>query len=145
MNPAAYIAQCMALAPGEWRYLLWYFGARENLSDFTEQEEGWLRELLGAPEIGEAYRAALVSGALEYYRSREEKLLCEDTALAPYMTPGGANRLPAAVRRRMTEFLTGAHLYAEAYALVQAFGYDCLDGAARAALCSYAVTDFDFE
>lgn len=145
MNPAAYIAQCMALAPGEWPYLLWYFGVRGNLSDFTEQEEGWLKMLLAAPEIGEEYRACLIPGLLEYYRRREEKFLCDDTALAPYMTPGGAKLLPAAVRRHVTEFLTEAHLYVQAYTLVHAFGYDCLDGAARVALCSYAVTDFDFE
>lgn len=145
MQPDAYIAQCMALAPGEWPYLLRYFDGRKNLSGFTEQEAEWFKELLRTPQIGAKYRAGLLCGGLEYYGRRTEKLLRDEETLAPYVTPGGAACLPAAVCRQLMEFLTEAHLYEKAYALVQAFGYEYLGGAARVALCSYAITGMEYE
>ena len=145
MNPAIYIERCITLAPEEVPYILYYMRGRSDKTGGVKEKKEYLVRLLKSEGISTGYQAQLMEALLQYYQSREQEFIQDEAMICSYLEQGVEEYLATTTKRHLIEMLSEAHLYAQAYRMVQNDGYDYLGSAARVALCSYAITDCQFE
>lgn len=145
MNPAVYIERCLSLAPEEIPYILYDMRGRSKKADATGANKEYATRLLKSTAISAGYKAQLTEMLLAYYQRREEEFIQQESAIQAYLEQTQTAFLTTTTRRHLIEMLSEAHLYEQAYRMVQNDGYDYLGSAARVALCSYAITDAQFE
>lgn len=145
MNPETYIADCLRLAPKELRYILYDFRRKRSWEDFTEQDSRCFPLLLKSERISEKYKTELIPEIIRYYQKNEYDKTGGTVHLEKYLSRLELECLAPEERRYLTELLAEIHMYEKAYQTVQLLGYDYLSGTARVSLCSYAITECDFE
>lgn len=145
MYPEMYLERCMELAPEEWSYALAWYVRRDSISKTQEEKERLFAVLLGENRIDTEFKQELLMELLLGYRRREFDFSVSDNTLKRYLERADLESMSVAVRRRLAELLTEAHLYEKAYRMVEADGYNYLGNAARVALCSYGITGIGFE
>ena len=145
MNPAIYIERCLSLAPHETPYILYYMRGRGDKTDGAEAKKEYVTRLLKTAGISARYKAQLMEMLLAYYQRREQEFIQKESVIQSYLEQTESEFLATTTRRHLIEMLSEAHLYEQAYRMVTNDGYDYLGSAARVALCSYAITDAQFE
>lgn len=144
LQPERYLERCRSLAPEEWAYALFWAGSWEKKEMLTAEREQALLVLLRAEEISMYFRQELLL-EIVFQRLDLYEVLERSDGIKAYLKDADTGSMSIAVRRRLVELLTEAHLYEKAYRLIQMDGYDYLGAAARIVLCSYAITEAGFE
>lgn len=145
MHPELYLERCMKFAPDVWTYALAWYGKKDVLDKTLEEKERIISVLLEEKQIHTAFKQELLMELLLGYQQREYDFTIGDNTLKRYLEQTDLESMSVTVRRRLAQLLTEAHFYEKAYRMVQMDGYDYLNGAARAALCSYAITTAEFD
>ena len=145
MHPEVYLDRCLALAPDELSYALYYMRGSGTNRELVAGDSGYVLKLLQAEQISRRCKAELMPELISYYQRKEQDFVHSDDAIEQYLKQAGTDLLTAETRRHLIELLAEAHMYEQAYQLVQVNGYDYLGHAARVALCSYGITNIGFE
>ena len=144
MNPAAYIERCLEHVPDELPYLLYALCQPEAVTDERKRMD-MIAVLLDSDRISRRFETRLLSEVLCHCKDQEMGHLYRNDGMEEYLQRADAGLLPAADRRQMMELYVQMYRLKEAYAMVQIYGYDHLSSAACVSLCSYAITEAEFE
>lgn len=131
-----YLEKCRNLAPEELPYLLQYFGERPDYRKFLPEDEIFFPQILSATELDGTYQATLAGEILHYYRNKELDADCIN-----YLKQADYSVIPQVIRQYMMETLVQLRMYEQAYELVQVYGVDQIDAAAKVALASYVLSE----
>lgn len=145
MYPKVYLNSCLALAPDEISYVLYYMREMRQDGETDADEGGYLLKLLQSEQISREYKAELLAELIRYYRNKEQEFAHGAKAIEEYVKQSGMELLARETRRELIELLIEMRLYDSAYRLIQADGYEYLKKSARVALCSYGITEQGFE
>lgn len=145
MKPQDYLEKCQELAPQKLPYILYRFRGKHSWKDFFEQDSRYFSALLQSEQVSDSYKAVLLPEIIRYYQKKTYDSVNGNKMLEKYLSMADYGLLATDARRYLMQILTELHQYEKAYWMVQAFGYDYMDGAARVLLCSYAVTKAGFE
>lgn len=140
MNPRLYIERCLELAPNELKYIIYHFRGKSSCEEFTGKDSIYFSMLVQSEKISDSYKADLNPEIVRYYQKR-----AYDEMVVKYLSQIEFSMLKPEARRFLTEMLAEEHMFEKAYQVVQTFGYDYMEGAARVALCSYAIKAAGFE
>lgn len=135
-----YLSMAMNLAPMEIPYLVYCFDKNEKRNYFSPGDEERFSVLMDASEVKPEWKALLQSVFIKHFASKDlgsqvEKCLKE----ANY------DLLNVDSRHFMIEQLIEKQVFEQAYELLHRYGYDNIKSAYKVALCSYQITENEYE
>ncbi len=111
----------MACAPEKLPYLLKYFDKKKIWQTFEEEDLAYLRVLVDAPEISEAYRRELRLQMIAYFYDNYT-----GDALDEFLLSLSLEGIGSRDREKIMRLLVARRHYRRAYELLQAYGTECI-------------------
>lgn len=140
LNPDIYIQKCTVLAPGKPEYLLYRLLNHGDAGSLWLSDRDAFRKLMDSSEISETFRMKLL---MEMIRFCREKGYHDDAKL--YLQKIAFDGISVWERRQLAGFLAEQGMLENAYRLVRDYGYENLNRSILKQICSYAITEAEFE
>lgn len=135
-----YLEIAMKYAPMAISYLVYSFDKKQKNNQFSTTDTESFSALMDSQEVSEEWKALLQPAfirclAVRNIEGGQEKVLKN----ANYKL------ITADDRRFMVEQMIETRMFEQAYEMLVLYGYDTIGGACRVAICSYRITDTDYE
>ena len=141
MYPKRLAPALQELAPGEMPYILYEFGQRKNLTDFTSDDIHGLDRLLHAPEVRASYKRWLYPVILALFPEHEQEELVESY----FVEEVDFSTLSPETFSQILEWLVQKGHFQRVYQLIQRFDGLTLSGNTLRLLCDAMIPAKEYE
>lgn len=141
MYPKTLAPALQELAPGELPYILYAFGQRKKLTDFTSDDIHGLDRLLHAPEVRASYKRWLYPVILALFPEHEQEELVESY----FVEEVDFSDLSAETFSRILEWLIQKGHFQRVYQLIQRFDGLVLSRHSLRMLCDAMIPAREYE
>lgn len=135
-----YLDMAMKLAPMTVPYLVYSFDKKLKMNYFSVADEESFSVLMDSEEVSENWKALIQPAFVRHFVAKD----C-GTQLESCLKNANYKLMSVDDRRFMVEQLIENHLFEQAYEMLHLYGYDTIGTAYRVAICSYQITDTNYE
>uniref|UniRef100_UPI004055EAAF DUF5717 family protein n=1 Tax=Agathobacter sp. TaxID=2021311 RepID=UPI004055EAAF len=137
MDAEKYMETCISYAPYELAYILSYFNAKQDYTDFVPEDILYLDEMMSSDKVSERYKANMLPKLLQFCRKQGDV-----EKLREYLKKMDVARLSPENRKYVMELLVENELYEMAYEKLAEYGIDQIGTPFKAALAAYMVSHY---
>ena len=142
MKASAYIRKCFELAPGELTYLIYHLENHAVYQQISKEDGLYFGFLLEHDAVREEYKQKIGSKMVALCQNDN----CSyNEALETYIQKADYEKLLPEERNQILLLLIKMRRYGEVYERMQQYGYEQMDASARVAVCSYEITELEYE
>jgi len=135
-----YLNQAKELAPDAVPYLVYSFEEKMTGATFTAKDEAGVAVLLESQAVREEWKARVLPALVRHFAGKEMGGQTEC-----FLQNANYKLMSAEDRRFMVEQLIENRFFNLAYEMLQQFGYDMIGSTYRVAICSYKITEGNYE
>ena len=117
MYPGKYLRDCMALAPQELSYILYYFSSRRAVRYFEEKDLDYFRLAMGSKEVSDSYHAWLGAKMIRLLHT-----MGNTGEINRCLEKIDYGKLPREDRECITDTLISHKMFDQAYKLMVVYG-----------------------
>ena len=136
----SYLSMAMKLAPMEIPYLVHCFDKKQKKNYFSAGDEECFSVLMDASEVREEWKVLLQPAFIRYFVSKDS-----GSKVEKFLKEADYDLLKVDSRNFMIEQLIEHQVFEQAYELLHRYGYDTIGSVYKMALCSYQITDIQYE
>jgi len=135
-----YLDMAMKLAPMAVLYLVYSFDKKHKMNHFTAADEESFSVLMDSAEVSEEWKALMQPAFVRHFVAKDFGSLTEKC-----LRSANYKLMSAEDRHFMVEQLIENHVFEQAYEMLHLYGYDTIGNAYRVTICSYRITDTDYD
>ena len=135
-----YLDMAMRLAPMTMPYLVYSFDKKQKMNHFSAADEESFSVLMDSQDVNEEWKSQIQPAFVRYFAAKDFGSQTEKCLKS-------ANYKLMAIEDRhfMMEQLIENHVFEQAYEMLHLYGYDTIGSAYRVTICSYWITDTNYE
>ena len=135
-----YLDMAMKLAPMAVPYLVYSFDKKQKMNHFSAADEESFSVLMDSQDVSEEWKSLMQPAFVRHFVAKDFGSLTEKC-----LKSANYKLMSVEDRRFMVEQLIENHVFEQAYEMLHLYGYDTIGNAYRVTICSYRITDTDYD